>query len=144
MNRRLSKKQKWFKEIVLTEEDELYVALDVHKTPGQSAPDSKSDRLDSRQLAEYASKGLFKPVFIPTEQREGIFIAVFATKTVSLGFFALAIAVLSHFDNMHKFFNKQKLQENGVIYDLAIKPTEIHRCPPHSVSGHISDFSSCL
>jgi hypothetical protein len=30
MNGRLSKKQKWFKEIVLTEEDELYVALDVH------------------------------------------------------------------------------------------------------------------
>ena len=57
MNRRLSKKQKWFKEIVLTEEDELYVGLDVHKTPRQSAPDSKSDRLDSRQLAEYDGNG---------------------------------------------------------------------------------------
>ncbi len=33
----------------------------------------------------------------------------------------LYLPVLSHFDNMHKFFNKQQLQENGVIYDLAIK-----------------------
>lgn len=40
------------------------------KTPRQSAPDSKTDRLDCRKLAEYAAKGLLKSVTTPTRQQE--------------------------------------------------------------------------
>jgi len=40
------------------------------KTPQPANPGSKSDRLDCRQLAEYAEKGLLKPVAIPTQQEE--------------------------------------------------------------------------
>lgn len=40
------------------------------KTPRQSAPDSKTDRLDCRKLAEYAAKGLLKPITAPSVQQE--------------------------------------------------------------------------
>ena len=40
------------------------------KTPRQSAPDSKTDRLDAKKLAEFAAKGLLKPIAIPTKQQE--------------------------------------------------------------------------
>ena len=40
------------------------------KTPQPANPGSKTDRLDCRKLAEYAEKGLLKPVAIPTEQEE--------------------------------------------------------------------------
>lgn len=139
MNKRLSKKQRWFKEIKLSDDDEIYVGIDTHKesysvalwlndapaidfvtpadnkkltqtleklrpalkrivyeagptgyslardlqkaklpvqvvapskTPRQSAPDSKSDRLDARKLAEYAAKRLLRPIAIPTKQQE--------------------------------------------------------------------------
>jgi transposase len=39
-------------------------------TPRPAKRQSKTDRLDCRQLAEYAAKGLLKPVTIPTEQEE--------------------------------------------------------------------------
>ena len=137
--RRLTKKQNWFKQQNLTQKDEIYVGLDVHKksisvaiwlngqieltfktsadyarlikqlqplkkaiklivyeagptgyglaralkkaelpaqvispanTPRPSKRCSKTDRLDCCQLAEFAAKGLLKPVAIPTEQEE--------------------------------------------------------------------------
>ena len=40
------------------------------KTPRQSARDSKTDRLDARKLAEYAAKGLLRPIAIPTRVQE--------------------------------------------------------------------------
>jgi len=40
------------------------------KTPRQSAPDSKTDRLDCRKLAQYAAKGLLKNIAIPTKKQE--------------------------------------------------------------------------
>jgi len=40
------------------------------KTPRQSAPDSKTDSLDARKLAEYAAKGLLRHVTIPTRHQE--------------------------------------------------------------------------
>jgi transposase len=40
------------------------------KVPQEPNPDSKSDRLDCRKLAEYAEKGSLKPIAIPTEQEE--------------------------------------------------------------------------
>ena len=40
------------------------------KTPRRPGPESKSDRLDCRKLAEYASKGMLRAVAIPTEQQE--------------------------------------------------------------------------
>jgi len=40
------------------------------KTPRQSAPDSKTDRLDCRKLAQYVAKGLLKPIAIPTKIQE--------------------------------------------------------------------------
>jgi transposase len=40
------------------------------KTPRQSAPDSKTDSLDARKLAEYAAKGLLRHVTIPTKHQE--------------------------------------------------------------------------
>jgi len=41
------------------------------KTPQPANRDSKSDRLDCRKLAEFAEKGLLKPVAVPTEEEEG-------------------------------------------------------------------------
>jgi transposase len=139
MNTRLSKKQIFFNQIKLTEDDDLYVGIDVHKatyhialylngghavdfvtpadnakvcddlrklqpaiknivyeagptgyslarylqqaslpvqviapskTPLNSARDSKTDRLDGRKLAEYAAKGLLRPIAIPTRIQE--------------------------------------------------------------------------
>ncbi|OHB59519.1 MAG: hypothetical protein A2173_05350, partial [Planctomycetes bacterium RBG_13_44_8b] len=40
------------------------------KTPRQAAPDSKTDSLDARKLAEYAAKGLLKHITIPTIKQE--------------------------------------------------------------------------
>jgi transposase len=40
------------------------------KTPRQAAPDSKTDSLDARKLAEYAAKGLLRHVTIPTKHQE--------------------------------------------------------------------------
>jgi transposase len=40
------------------------------KTPRQSAPDSKTDSLDARKLAEYAAKGLLRHIAIPTKYQE--------------------------------------------------------------------------
>jgi transposase len=40
------------------------------KTPQPANRDSKSDRLDCRKLAEFAEKGLLKPVAVPTEEEE--------------------------------------------------------------------------
>lgn len=40
------------------------------KTPQSSARDSKTDRLDGRKLAEYAAKGLLRPIAIPTYRQE--------------------------------------------------------------------------
>jgi transposase len=40
------------------------------KTPRQSAPDSKTDSLDARKLAEYAAKGLLRHIAIPTKHQE--------------------------------------------------------------------------
>ena len=40
------------------------------KTPRQSAPDSKTDSLDARKLAEYAAKGLLRHITIPTIHQE--------------------------------------------------------------------------
>jgi transposase len=40
------------------------------KTPRQSAPDSKTDSLDARKLAEYADKGLLRRIAIPTKHQE--------------------------------------------------------------------------
>jgi transposase len=40
------------------------------KTPRQSAPDSKTDSLDARKLAEYAAKGLLRHITIPTIKQE--------------------------------------------------------------------------
>jgi len=40
------------------------------KTPRQSAPTSKTDRLDCRKLAEYAAKGLLKPITPPSVRQE--------------------------------------------------------------------------
>ena len=137
--KRLTKKQNWFKQQNLTQKDEAYVGLDVHKksisvaiwlngqmeltfttsahyarlikqlqplkkaiklvvyeagptgyglartlkqakfpvqvispanTPRPSKRGSKTDRLDCCQLAEFAAKGLLKPVTIPTKQEE--------------------------------------------------------------------------
>ncbi len=131
MKARLSKKQRFFNQIKLTKDDDLYIGIDVHKTtyhialylngghaidfvtpanndnvcqtlkklqpaikkivyeagptgyslarqlqqaslpvqviapsktPHTSARDSKTDRLDGRKLAEYAAKGLLRPI----------------------------------------------------------------------------------
>lgn len=40
------------------------------KTPRQAAPDSKTDRLDAKKLAEFAAKALLKYIAIPTKQQE--------------------------------------------------------------------------
>jgi len=40
------------------------------KIPRPSAADDKTDKLDSKKLAEYAAKGLLKPVAIPTLKQE--------------------------------------------------------------------------
>lgn len=40
------------------------------KTPQPANRDSKSDQLDCRKLAEFAEKGLLKPVAVPTEDEE--------------------------------------------------------------------------
>jgi transposase len=40
------------------------------KTPRQSAPDSKTDSLDARKLAQYAAKGLLRHITIPTRHQE--------------------------------------------------------------------------
>src|SRR4030042_6255631 len=40
------------------------------KTPRQSAPDSKTDSLDARKLAEYAAKGLLRHITMPTRHQE--------------------------------------------------------------------------
>jgi transposase len=40
------------------------------KTPRQAAPDSKTDSLDARKLAEYAAKGLLRHITIPTKHQE--------------------------------------------------------------------------
>jgi transposase len=40
------------------------------KTPRQSAPDSKTDSIDARKLAEYAAKGLLRHITIPTKHQE--------------------------------------------------------------------------
>jgi len=40
------------------------------QTPRQSAPDSKTDSLDARKLAEYAAKGLLRHIAIPTRHQE--------------------------------------------------------------------------
>lgn len=135
----VSKKQKWFNSIRLTQDDDLYVGIDAHKkslhvafwlncapainfvstpdsaklidmlnklrpalrmvvyeagptgyslaraiqnanlpvsvvapskTPRQAAPDSKTDSLDARKLAEYAAKGLLRHITIPTKHQE--------------------------------------------------------------------------
>jgi len=135
----VSKKQKWFNTIHLTQDDDLYIGIDAHKkslhialwlnnapaidfvsppdtkklietlnklrpalrmvvyeagptgyslaramqnanlpasvvapskTPRQSAPDSKTDSLDARKLAEYAAKGLLRHITIPTIKQE--------------------------------------------------------------------------
>ena len=135
----VSKKQKWFNTIRLTNDDDLHVGIDAHKkslhvalwlndapaidfvsppdykklvdtlnklrpalrmvvyeagptgyslaremqnaklpvsvvapskTPRQSAPDSKTDSLDARKLAEYSAKGLLKHITIPTIKQE--------------------------------------------------------------------------
>ena len=135
----VSKKQRWFNTIRLTQDDDLYVGIDAHKkslhialwlndapaidfvstpdneklidtlnnlrpalrmvvyeagptgyslaraiqnaglpvsvvapsqTPRQAAPDSKTDSLDARKLAEYAAKGLLKHITIPTIKQE--------------------------------------------------------------------------
>lgn len=135
----VSKKQKWFNTIRLTQDDDLYVGIDAHKkslhvalwlndapaidfvmppdstklidilnklrlalrmvvyeagptgyslarslhqadlpvsvvapskTPRQAAPDSKTDSLDARKLAEYAAKGLLRHITIPTIKQE--------------------------------------------------------------------------
>jgi transposase len=139
MERMLSKKQNWLKQVHLTEDDDLYVGIDTHKkslhvafwlndapaidfvmppdsvrlintlnklrialrlvvyeagptgyslarimqnseipvsvvapskTPRQSAPDSKTDSLDARKLAEYSAKGLLRHIAIPTKHQE--------------------------------------------------------------------------
>jgi transposase len=135
----VSKKQKWFNTIRLTQDDDLYIGIDAHKkslhvalwlndapaidfvsppdneklidtlnnlrpalrmvvyeagptgyslaramqnadlpvsivapskTPRQAAPDSKTDSLDARKLAEYAAKGLLRHITIPTKHQE--------------------------------------------------------------------------
>lgn len=40
------------------------------KTPRQSAPDSKTDSLDARKLAQYAAKGLLRHIAIPSKHQE--------------------------------------------------------------------------
>jgi len=40
------------------------------KTPRKPAPDSKTDSLDAKKLAEYAAKGLLRNIAIPTKQQE--------------------------------------------------------------------------
>jgi transposase len=40
------------------------------KTPRTAVVEAKTDRLDARKLAEYAAKGLLKPVTVPTEREE--------------------------------------------------------------------------
>ena len=139
MERMLSKKQAWLKQVRLTKDDDLYVGIDAHKkslhvalwlndapaidfvmppdsakliktlnklrlalrmvvyeagptgyslaramqnadlpvsvvapskTPRQAAPDSKTDSLDARKLAEYAAKGLLRHITIPTIKQE--------------------------------------------------------------------------
>ena len=40
------------------------------KTPRQAAPDSKTDSIDARKLAEYAAKGLLRHITIPTRHQE--------------------------------------------------------------------------
>jgi transposase len=135
----VSKKQRWFNTIRLTNDDDLYVGIDAHKkslhvalwlncapaidfvtppdykklietlnklrpalrmvvyeagptgyslarairnadlpvsvvapskTPRQAAPDSKTDSLDARKLAEYAAKGLLRHIAVPTIKQE--------------------------------------------------------------------------
>jgi transposase len=137
----VSKKQKWFNTIRLTQDDDLYIGIDAHKkslhialwlnnapaidfvsppdsdqlidtlnrlrpalrmvvyeagptgyslaramqnanlpvsvvapskTPRQASPDSKTDSLDARKLAEYAAKGLLKRITIPTINQEAL------------------------------------------------------------------------
>ncbi len=139
MKATLSKKQRFFNQINLTTDDDLYIGIDVHKasyhvalylngghaidfvtpannaklctslkklqpaiknivyeagptgyslarqleleslpvqiiapskTPQYAARDSKTDRLDGRKLAEYAAKGLLRPIAIPTTTQE--------------------------------------------------------------------------
>jgi transposase len=139
MKATLSKKQRFFNQIKLTKDDDLYIGIDVHKetchialylngahaidfitpsdnikicqtlkklepaiknivyeagptgyslarqlqqaslpvqviapskTPQSSARDSKTDRIDGRKLAEYAAKGLLRPIAIPTRRQE--------------------------------------------------------------------------
>ncbi|MFA5239775.1 MAG: IS110 family transposase [Phycisphaerae bacterium] len=40
------------------------------KTPRQAAPDSKTDSIDARKLAQYAAKGILRYITIPTKHQE--------------------------------------------------------------------------
>ena len=42
------------------------------KTPRPAARDSKTDTLDCRRLAEFAAKGLLRPIAIPTKHQEAV------------------------------------------------------------------------
>ena len=46
------------------------IVIAPSKTPRQAVADAKTDRLDSRMLAEYAAKGLLKGITVPTEEEE--------------------------------------------------------------------------
>ena len=139
MERILSKKQAWLKQVRLTKDDNLYVGIDAHKkslhvalwlnnapaidfvsppdnnklidtldklrpalrmvvyeagptgyslaraiqnadlpvsvvapskTPRQAAPDSKTDSIDARKLAQYAAKGILRYITIPAKHQE--------------------------------------------------------------------------
>ena len=51
--------------------DQLPVSVAAtSRIPRPSGGDDKTDKLDSKKLAEYAAKGLLKPVQIPTVQRQ--------------------------------------------------------------------------
>ena len=53
------------------EQNSLPVAVAAtSRIPRPSGGDDKTDRIDSRKLAEYAAKGLLKPVAVPTVKQE--------------------------------------------------------------------------
>jgi transposase len=55
---------------VLKSEDIPVIVAAPSKVPRSVSPGSKTDRLDCIKLAQFASKGLIRPIAIPTEQCE--------------------------------------------------------------------------
>ena len=102
---------------------------------GNSAGDCKR-RLDHRWIGCYASnQAPFMPSMLPLDRKVMYngsgYNCLLSNCTVAL----CEICISPLITDVYK--------EYGLIHYLALKLTQIHRCPPCGVSGQIVDFCSC-